>query len=68
MVDPIRLIALTLVLFALFYILMLGGIYVARRYLPEARGVYDALLEPFLFFPAAALAFIVALSFLTRAK
>ncbi len=68
MVDPIRLIALTVVLFALFYLLLLGGLYLARRYLPEARGLYDVLIEPFLFFPAATLAFILALSLLNHTK
>ncbi len=68
MVDPIRLLALTAVLFVLFYVLLLGGLFLARRYLPDARGLYDTIMEPFLFFPAAAFAFLVALSLLSRAK
>jgi hypothetical protein len=67
-VDPIHLISLTMVLLGLFYGLFLVGLYFARRYLPEAQGLYDALIEPFLLFPAAALAFIVALSLLGSAK
>jgi hypothetical protein len=63
-VDPIRLVSLTMVLLGLFYGLFLVGLYFARRFLPEAQGLYDVLIEPFLLFPAAALAFIVALSVL----
>jgi polyferredoxin len=68
MADPIRLLALTVVLFALFYLLLLSGVYLARRYLPEAHGLYDTVMEPFLIFPAAVLAFVVALALRSSIK
>ncbi len=39
---------------------MLGLLHLASRYAPEARLLYDAFSEPFLFFPAAILALVVA--------
>jgi hypothetical protein len=60
-INPILLIVWTVVLFVPIYLALIGGLYLARRYLPEARGLYDLAIEPILFFPAAACAFVIAL-------
>lgn len=61
-INPISLIAWTAVLFIPIYAALLGGLYLARRYIPEARGIFDMALEPILFFPAAVCAFLIALN------
>lgn len=60
-INPILLIVWTVVLFVPIYLALIGGLYLARRYLPEARGLYDMAIEPILFFPAAICAFLIAL-------
>lgn len=60
-INPILLIVWTAVLFVPIYLALIGGLYLARRYLPEARGLYDMAIEPILFFPAAICAFLIAL-------
>ena len=60
-INPILLIVWTVVLFVPIYLALVGSLYLARRYLPEARGLYDLAIEPILFFPAAACAFVIAL-------
>ncbi len=60
-VNPITLIVLSAVLFIPIYAVLLGGLYLARRYIPEARGIFDMAIEPILFFPAAVCAFLLAL-------
>lgn len=60
-VNPIWLILWTIVLFVPIYFLLIAGLYLARRYLPEANGLLDTTIAPILFFPAAACAFVIAL-------
>ncbi len=62
LINPISLIVWTVVLFIPIYAGLLGGLYLARRYIPEARGNFDMAIEPILFFPAAVCAFLIALN------
>ncbi len=62
-INPISLIIWTAVLFIPIYAALLGGLYLARRLIPEARGIFDMAIEPILFFPAAVCAFLIALIF-----
>jgi hypothetical protein len=66
MTNLVGLIVLTIVLFVPIYLMLIGGLYFARRYLPEARGLLDTAIDPILFFPAAAFAFLIALVFVPR--
>ena len=61
-INPISLIVWTAVLFIPIYAAFLGTLYLARRYIPEARGIFDMAIEPILFFPAAVCAFLIALN------
>ncbi|MDL1894760.1 hypothetical protein FBQ82_00665 [Anaerolineae bacterium CFX7] len=64
--TPINLISLIIwtgMLFIPIYAVLLGTVYLARRYIPEARGIFDMAIEPILFFPAAVSAFLIALNF-----
>ncbi len=60
-INPISLIVWTGVLFIPIYALLLGTLYFGRRYIPEARGIFDMAIEPILFFPAAMCAFLIAI-------
>ncbi len=60
-INPFALIVWTAVLFIPIYAALLGGLYLARRYIPEARGIFDMAIEPILFFPAVVCAFFIAL-------
>lgn len=60
-INPILLIVWTIVLFVPIYLALIGGLYLARRYMPEACGIYDMAIEPILFFPTAVCAFAIAL-------
>ena len=61
-INPISLIIWTGMLFIPIYAVLLGTVYLARRYIPEARGIFDMAIEPILFFPAAVCAFLIALT------
>jgi hypothetical protein len=61
-INPISLIVWTALLFIPIYAALLGGLYLARRYIPEARGIFDMAIEPILFFPAVVCAFLIALN------
>lgn len=61
-INPISLFVWTAVLFIPIYAALLGGLYLARRYIPEAHGIFDIAIEPILFFPAAVCAFLIALN------
>lgn len=61
-INPISLVIWTSVLFIPIYAALLGGLYLARRYIPEARGIFDLAIEPILFIPAAVCAFLIALA------
>ena len=60
-INPIALFVWTAMLFIPIYAALIGGLYLARRYIPEARGIFDMAVEPILFFPAAVCAFLIAL-------
>ncbi|HZQ05962.1 MAG TPA: hypothetical protein VFD70_05240 [Anaerolineae bacterium] len=59
--HPISLLIWTIVLFVPIYFALIGGLYLARRHLPEARAVVDSPMETLLFFPAALCALVLAL-------
>lgn len=65
-VNPLGLILWTTVLFAPTYFALLGGLYLARRYLPEARIALDTPIESLLVFPAAVGALVIALVIVLR--
>ncbi len=56
----IHLVILTALLFLPIFLLMVGLLYLARKYAPEARLLWEGLAEPFLFVPAAVLALSLA--------
>lgn len=60
-INPMLLIVCTVVLFVPIYLALIGGLYLARRIMPETCGVYEMAVEPILFFPAAVCAFAIAL-------
>ena len=60
-INPISLFVWTALLFIPIYAVLLGTLYLARRYIPEARGIFEMAIEPILFFPAAVCAFFIAL-------
>lgn len=60
-INPIWLLVWTIVLFVPIYFALIGGLYLARRHLSEARGLLDTPMETLLFFPAAICAFVIAL-------
>lgn len=51
--NPISLLLWTIVLFVPIYFALIGGLYLVRRHLPEARAILDSSMETLLFFPAA---------------
>lgn len=59
--NPVSLLIWTIVLFVPIYFALFGGLYLARRHLPEARPVLDTPMETLLFFPAALCALVLAL-------
>ena len=61
-INPISLFVWTAVLFIPIYAALIGGLYLARRYIPEARGIFEMTIEPILFFPAVVCAFLIALN------
>lgn len=65
-INPLILVLWTILLFAPIYFAMLGGLYLARRHLPEARTVLDTPIESLLVFPAAVGALVIALVIASR--
>lgn len=65
-INPLGLVLWTIVLFAPIYVALLGGLYLVRRYLLEARTALDTPIESLLIFPAAVGALVIALFFASR--
>lgn len=65
-INPIGLILWTIVFFVPIYFALLGGLYLVRRYLPEASTALDTPLESLLVFPASVGAFVIALVIASR--
>lgn len=65
-INPILLLAWTVIWLLPIYLVLVGGLYLVRRYLPEARGLLEMTLEPILFFPAVICAFLIALALSSR--
>ncbi len=63
MTNLLWVILLTAVLFVPIYLVLKCGLYLAQRYVPEARGLLDTAIDPILFFPAGAFALVIALLF-----
>lgn len=58
--NPSSLLVSTIVLFVPMYFALIGGLYLVRRHLPEARALVDSPMETLLFFPAALCALVLA--------
>lgn len=65
-VNPLGLVLWTIVLFAPIYFALLGGLYLVRRYLPEASTALDMPIESLLVFPAVVGALVIALVITSR--